>query len=163
MDRVIFESLENLEVSEECFSDIMRIVEALLEDASLSDEKAHWGSIGRHYKKENKKLEKESKPIRKEEVKSDNASRNAYKELADSSKKAVVISKLKGFLSPEAKQARATVINNRNKVMNLTKNHSNALKKVLDYNDKMKSNSEKFINARTNHFKAVSKLRHQEK
>ena len=82
----IFEQLENLNVSEECFDDIMDIVEAILDEGKepfettmdykqrlqkhfgpiLNDKMATQKSIAKHYNKKAKGLEKEVKKARDE-------------------------------------------------------------------------------------------------
>lgn len=47
----IFESLENLNVSEECFEDIVRLIEAKIDDDIKSE-----NSKRRHYQKQSKRL-----------------------------------------------------------------------------------------------------------
>ena len=149
----IFESLENLNVSEECFNDIMGIVEEILSEGRepfetqqqykrrlqqhfgpiLNDKLASQKSIAKHYDKKAKGLKKETKKAYIENRDAARKNDEEYEKYHDSLDKSIEAGNAHGYdsdLYKKAKKEQEDAKIKRNEARENAKNSENKLRKA---------------------------------
>ena len=151
----IFENLENLAVSEECFNDIMDMVEAILEGKEpfettmdyknrlqkhfgpiLQNKKQVQRSIAKHYEKTAKGLGKDAKKAKAEVVDADKKEQKAREKWDNSWKISKAMGDIYGYDSDIYKETKEVKDKDNKKLEKAEGNTKKAWQKLGDVKDK---------------------------